>query len=101
MSCYHPSDIDSDSTKVVFDSGSILGGDRKNSKAVLLQKAVKAIDWLSKYAIDLHAENVRLQRGNPLAHKNSKHVKRGSKDTIVQEIDLVTEDELKEEDGCS
>ena len=103
LSCYHSSDVDSDSPKVVFDTGSILGGERKNSKAVLLQKAVKAIDWLSKYAIEVHAENARLQRGKAQPNKNSRHVKRGSKDTIVQigEFDLILEDDLKEEDGCS
>ena len=101
LSCYNSSDVDSDSPKVVFDSGSILGGERKNSKAVLLQKAVKAIDWLSQYAIDIHAENARLQRAKPQPKKHSKHVKRGSNDTIIQKIDLVSEDELKEEDVCS
>ena len=97
LSCYHAGELDTDS-KVVFNSASILGGDRKNSKAVLLQKAVKAIDWLSKYAIELHAENTMLQRGKD---KKSKHVKRGSKDTMVTEVDLVSEDELKEEECCS
>ena len=69
LSSYHSSDIDSDSPKVVFDSGSILGGERKNSKAVLLQKAVKAIDWLSTYVIDSQSENGRLQRGKGQANK--------------------------------
>jgi Helix-loop-helix DNA-binding domain len=99
LSCYHASDIDAES-KVVFDTNSILGGDRKNSKAVLLQKAVKAIDWLSQYAIELHAENVSLHgRGKG---KKSKHVKRGSKDSVVVlDSDVDSDAETKKEEECS
>jgi hypothetical protein len=101
LSCIHGGDVDADS-KVVFDSTSILGGDRKNSKAVLLQKAVRAIDWLSKYAIEIQAEKASLHRSKSLGRK-SRHVARSSRDTIVLDIDAtLSEDETKaEETQCS
>jgi len=95
LSCHRSGDIDTDS-KVVFDSTSILGGDRKNSKAVLLQKAVKAIELLSNYAIDVHTENASLHRAKTQSRK-SRHIKQSSRDTIVHDVDLVlSDDELKE-----
>jgi len=99
LTCYNAGDIDAES-KLVFDTNSILGGDRKNSKAVLLQKAVKAIDYLSQYTINLHAENASLH--NRGKGKKSKHAKRGSKDSVVVlEVDVDSEDETKTEEGCS
>jgi len=100
LSCRRSGDIDANSN-VVFDSTSVLGGDRKNSKAVLLQKAVKAIELLSNYAIEVHNKNASLHRSKTQIRK-SRHIKQSSRDTIVHDVDLVpSEDEMKEEAECS
>jgi hypothetical protein len=78
---------------------SFLGGERRQSKATLLQKAVKAIERLSEFVMDLESENALLA-------KNLKHTKRASTETIVtivEEIELSDDksEELKKEVRCS
>jgi hypothetical protein len=78
---------------------SFLGGERRQSKATLLQKAVKAIERLSDFVIDLESENGTLA-------KKLKHTKRASTETIVtivEEIELSEDksEELKKEVRCS
>jgi hypothetical protein len=97
VSCRSP--IDSENTKLVFDMNSFLGGERRQSKATLLQKAVKAIERLSEFVMDLESENALLA-------KNLKHTKRASTETIVtivEEIELSDDksEELKKEVRCS
>ena len=74
---------------------SFLGGERRQSKATLLQKAVKAIERLSDFVMDLESENALLA-------KKLKHTKRASTETIVtivEEIELSDDksEELKKE----
>jgi hypothetical protein len=93
------SSIDSENTKLVFDMNSFLGGERRQSKATLLQKAVKAIERLSDFVMDLESENALLA-------KKLKHTKRASTETIVtivEEIELSDDksEELKKEVRCS
>lgn len=92
--------------KFVLDSNAILGGDRKNSKAVLLQKAVKAIDRLSAVVIELSNENAVL-RGLSQTQSNqtaingdhaTKAVDYATNTTIVHSVDLTSDDQLKEEE---
>ena len=76
-----------------------LGGERRQSKATLLQKAVKAIERLSDFVIDLESENAMLA-------KKVKHAKRGSTDTvvaIVEEIELSDDgsEDMPKEVRCS
>ena len=47
-----------------------LQDNRKNSKAVLLQKAVESIDFLSKYIIK-HARNAELRKNKDIQSKNT------------------------------
>jgi Helix-loop-helix DNA-binding domain len=101
MCCQHSNGYESN-PKFVFDNNTILGGDRKNSKAVLLQKAVKAIDRLSASVIELSNENAML-RG--LSQDSDKNAMNGdhtadypTKPTAVHSVDLTSDDQLKEEE---
>jgi hypothetical protein len=105
VSCQRTNDYDSN-PKFVFDSSSILGGDRKNSKAVLLQKAVKAIDRLSTSVIELSNENAKLRelsqsqcnQNGVICDQATKTIEYTTKSTAVHSVDLTSEDKLKEEE---
>lgn len=97
VSCRSSTDLEN--TKLVFDLNGFLGGERRQSKATLLQKAVKAIEWLSDSVMDLESEKVVLA-------KKLKQAKRGSTETIItiaEEVEVTEErnEELKTEARCS
>ena len=97
ISCRPSTDLEG--TKFVFDVNGFLGAERRQSKATLLQKAVKAIERLSDFVMDLESENAVLA-------KKLKQVKRSSTETIVtivEEVEVAEDksDQLKIEGRCS
>jgi hypothetical protein len=86
LSCDSIRELESDAKT---DYNTILGGERKNSKAVILQKAVRALDYFGKTIIHLHEKPS--PRTKPVPKKKNK--KRNMTKNDLVEADGGSEDE--------